>query len=164
MPDARERPEPWKETEERGRGAQAEREALTLAKEVAAREQIAEHERTRARRVDDRDAGLELPAAGQQRRQVDPGLPVDPCFERASVQHPPSAAQAIGQIELLTRIRRGVEHGNAVGPVPAADSDGGLNRHVRDAIAGEDLQGIELAERIAWSAGDDHCARDVKRL
>src|SRR5690242_21448924 len=92
MPDTSDRSEPGEETEERWRDARAELQALALLDEVAVRELVPDHVGARRRLVHDRDPRLELPRAGEERRQIDPGVPVDGGAERLIEQDAPPPA------------------------------------------------------------------------
>src|SRR2546422_9762458 len=74
MTDAREGPEAGEEAEQRGAYPGTELQALPLLHELPVRVLIAQQERPRGGGVHDRHAGLHLPAAREDLRQVDPRL------------------------------------------------------------------------------------------
>ena len=147
MTDPGDRPDPGEEPEEGGAEAGAELEPLALPQELPVRELVADHVRPRRRLVHDRDAGLELPRSREQRRQVDPGLPIDGRTERLVEQHPaaPTRDGRIHDVELLPRVTDVVGHVEAVGPVPGPDAERCLKPQGRHAVVGE--QGVEGAAR-----------------
>src|SRR5690349_18284703 len=112
MADTGDRPEPGEETEERWRDARAELQALALLHEVAVRELVADHVGARRRLVHDGDPGLELPRAGEKRRKIDPGVPVDGGAERLIEKDPPSPAlhRRVGDVDFLSRVADDVIH------------------------------------------------------
>src|SRR5262249_23134338 len=110
MPDARERSEAGEKPEESRGHACAELEPLALAHELAARELIANHERTGARRVHDRYAGLQFPCAREEGRQIDARLPLDPRLERFGKHDMAHRTGAVGERELLPSMRPAVGH------------------------------------------------------
>src|SRR6266550_1623362 len=147
MTDPGDGPDPGEEPEEGGAEAGAELKPLALLQELPVRELVSDHERSRRRLVHDRDAGLELPRSREQRRQVDPGLPVDGRTERLVEQYPaaPTRDGRIHDVELLPRIADVVGQVETVGPVPGPDAERCLKPQGRDPVVGE--QGVEGAAR-----------------
>src|SRR5213596_271081 len=66
------------------------------------------------------DPRLQLPRPGEQRREVDAGLPVDLRTEGPVVQQaaPPAGHRGVGDDVLLARVVRLIVRGEAVRPVP----------------------------------------------
>src|SRR2546430_661589 len=143
VPDTLQRPYSGEEAEKRGRHARREGEPLPLVQPLAARELVADRERSCSGRIHDRQPRLELPGPREKRRQVDPGLPFDPGFERLAVQHAPRSAGRRGVVhKLFSRAADLVVDVEAVRPVPRPDPQGRLKDEVRHPTVGEHGQRV----------------------
>src|SRR5256885_1243478 len=109
MPDPRQGPEAGKETEEGRRDTYVEGRTLALTDEPTTGELIADHERPRARRIQNPDARLQLPGVGEKRRQIDAGVPIDARLERLAKQDAADTAATVsGKLEFLTAVDPGI--------------------------------------------------------
>ena len=177
VPDALQRPNPREKAEKRRRDTRREGEPLPLVHPLAAGELVADRERSRGRRVHDRQPRLELPGAGEERRQVDPGLPLDPRFEGLIVQHAPRPARRGGVVHKLPpRAADLVVDVEAVRPVPRPDPQRRLKtevshpavreqgkgvRHPR--VAGDEQLGVRLVKALLVIEGETRRPGDRRR-
>src|SRR5437773_6607759 len=104
MPDPREGSETREESEEGRRRTGRKREPLALLHPVASGELIADHEWTSPGRVHDRDPRLKLPRAAEERRQINPGLPLDLGGKRLREQHVVHSTGRIGETEFRAAV------------------------------------------------------------
>src|SRR6266446_1788114 len=162
MPDARQWAETGEESKEGRCHAQAERRALALTDELAAGELIADHEGARARRVQNPDAGLQLPCAREEGRQIDARVPIDARLERLAVQDFPDAPRAVSwKVEFLAPVDPDVAHRDAVPPIPPPDAQRRTDVHARMTIV---VKEVKRVREGAIAGNEERTARHMELL
>src|SRR5439155_14891981 len=135
----------------------AELQTLALAQKLASRELVADHERARAGRVHDCNAGLQFPGAREKRRQVDARTPLDAGLVCFPEQNLPDRSRAVAwQIELLAAVEPGIRYRQAIDPIPPSQAQRRIDGHRRVTRIVEQLQRVGRR-----AAGDE---QDAVRL
>ena len=162
MPDARQRAHAGEKAEERRGHARAEGQTFALPDVLAAGELVADHEGSTARRVQNPHARLQLPGAGEKRRQVDARVPIDACLERLAKQNPADAPGGISRkVEFLPAVDPDIGHRNAVPPIPPPDAQRRTDVHGRMTIV------VKEAKRVREgliAGNEERAARHMELL